>query len=864
MDVDPEDGAARDDRKMFDSRVILAIDNYRSTNPEVFGEKLGTRAAPKLLHILLSTHSPTGTVPDEETCDEHIIFAPNLLSKLSKAYRNKSFFELLNDVDVRPLTGTTSQVGGGLPASRSIRGLQDAFEEPYQGATHKLLIETLNDYWQSSAGMARPYNLSLSVIQSSGMGKSRMVAEASLSIFTIPINIREELGHGLKTYPPPDTEFRRYFQGHHAKSDLRLQAEYAIILSVLFTKAAALLETLRFKYKTGAELAYEWAEYLDEGRTDTEVGVNRKVFLDSVVDEARKLKLMELQPDERETQTKLEVLNTRMRKSCDTFVKAMASNDGGAEVKCIIYFDEAHQLTELVPREKNTARSYSPYHNLGTVLSELTEFPVFFIFLSTSSHLQKSAPSPASHPSVRISQGFRLFPPFTELPFDIFAKKVFQSLKGKNKKCSLENVGQTDVMVGFGRSLWYVHHKNWLERGGLSVIPFARDKLMAQGDEVKVFHSRVAALGVRIGITFDNTTQASRITESELVESHMRVVYAIPEHREFMHTGSPSEPILAEAAARCLNDPLDGRGIELQGPEILAQACEKGLLAKGERGELCGRLLVTIAHDIALKQSHSVPKKPSPDPYFHRPVPVVDFLKALFAKPFDAMVLEAKSVTAKADIPDLQTAFANAYVFFSHFALAKNSEMLSAPNLAVALLRGMALQAKDNQKSIDAVIPVHMRHAAEPISLKSTSVINLQFKNREEAEYCRVSRGITVPDNTMPVISIIFELGDREMGGEGLVTITHETHRETRGSKNKVHPEDHHYEIVAYGCTSKTFAAVSPAIEPHYQSTLAVPTIVEDFPRATKGKSLEAFENLKPFFDGLREFAEWSKQLESD
>ncbi|KAF8325289.1 uncharacterized protein EI90DRAFT_2189690 [Cantharellus anzutake] len=141
----------------------------------------------------------------------------------------------------------------------------------------------------------RPYNLSLSVIQSSGMGKSRMVAEASLSVFTIPINIREELGHGLE-----NTEFRRYFQGHHAKSDLRLQAEYAITLSVLFTKAAALLEKPRFKYKTGAELAYEWAEYLDEGRTDTEVGMNRKVFLDSVVDGARKLKLMELRPDERE------------------------------------------------------------------------------------------------------------------------------------------------------------------------------------------------------------------------------------------------------------------------------------------------------------------------------------------------------------------------------------------------------------------------------------------------------------------------------------------------------------------------------------------------------------------------------------
>ncbi|KAF8324295.1 uncharacterized protein EI90DRAFT_3075735 [Cantharellus anzutake] len=758
--------------------------------------------------------------------------------------------------------GLTNQESGGLP------GLQSAFQEPYRGETHKLLIETLNKYSQPSGygPSHRPYNLSLSVIQSSGMGKSRMVHEAAHSVFTIPINIREEFGPVLKSYPPPDEEFRHYFQEHDTKSDLRLQAEYAIILGVLFTKAAELLEKPIFEHKTGTALASEWANYLNEGQTSTEVGTNRKKFLDSVVDRARQLQSAELgvpRQNEKEAQRKLHLLIPWMQDSCRKFIKAISSDDGRAEdVKCIVYFDDAHQLTE--PVSPNNARRYSPHHNFGTVLSELAYSPVFFIFLSTSSHPPEFNPFPASHPSVRVAQGLRLSPPFTELPFDIFVDKVFENLESQKKNRSLENVGQTGVMAGFGRGLWYVYHKNWLEQKELPVISFARDKLIAEGNEAEVFHSLIAALGIRIGIIFDIILQASRTMESKLVESHMRVVYAIPEHREFMHAGSPSEPILAEAAARHLNDPSNGSTIEIQGPEILAQAREKGLLAKGEHGELCGRLLVTIAHDIALRQKHSLPKEFLPDPYFHRPVHVLDFLKALFAKQFETVILDAHSVTAKADVPDLKTAFANAYIFFSHFALAKNSEMLSAPNLAVALLRGMALQAEDNEGSIDAIIPVHMGHPTESISPESTSAINLQFRNRKEADPCRVFRPITVPDEEMPVISIIFELGARKIGEAGLVTITEEIPRNSCSSGNKLHWDDHHYEIVAYGCISETFAAIPSAVQPHYQSVLVARTIVEDFPRAGNDKSLRAFENLKPFFDGLQEPVIRAEQLESE
>ncbi|KAF8340712.1 uncharacterized protein EI90DRAFT_2101962 [Cantharellus anzutake] len=762
-------------------------------------------------------------------------------------------------------------------------GLRSAFEEPYRGTRPSLFINTLKSYWGSSRGpdsSGEPYNWSISVIQSSGMGKSRMVEQAARSIFTIPINIREDIGSLFRSaqcfiadsifvmtlispaYPPPDEAFRQYFESHQSKTDHCLQAEYAIILALLFEHATKLLNGPTFnnnkkKKKTGAALALEWTDYLNKGRTDAEVGNNRKNFLDSVAAEAVELRASTLGMAQDSAHGSP---IGRMKVSCSRFVEALPGEAG--ELKCIVYFDEAHRLTEPVsPDQQKVTRTRSPYHNLGIVLAELTDCAIFFVFLSTSSHLQKLAPSPASHPSVRVAQGRRLFPPFTELPFDVFENEVLESLKRDRKNPSLENMCQPSIMVGFGRSLWYVHHKNWVERKGRPVIPFAGEKLIAQGDETRVFHSQVAALGVRIGITFDMTTQASKVMAAELVESHMRVVYAIPQHREFMHSGTPSEPVLAAAAALYLND---DHGIETRGPEVLAQACGKGLLAKGERGELCGRLLVTIAHDLALTQKYQKVTYNPNDARFHQPVPVLEFLQALFAQPFHETILNAHSVTARDGVPTLGKAFAKSYICFSHFALAKDTEMLTAQNLAVALRRGMALQAKDNQDSIDAVIPVHMGPTSTTILPESTSAINLQFKNRKRAVPCHVDRSITVPEISMPVISIIFEFGYERAATDSLVTIhTKATHLTTRSSVGEMLPDDHHYQITAYGCTSETFQAVSPDVENLYPSILAAQSILEDFPRAKSKENLQALEDLKPYFGGVLESKkrseEWAK-----
>ena len=132
----------------------------------------------------------------------------------------------------------------------------------------------------------------------------------------------------------------------------------------------------------------------------------------------------------------------------------------------------------------------------------------------------------------------------------------------------------------------------------MSIIRLAMAKLNPKQDFNDEL-AQLACLAFRIGLDFDASREIGRTTEIQLVESYMRIIFAVPNHREYMRAGTPSEPILAEAAALLLNARTN-RMQELA-PTILNVAFERGFLARGERGELVARLLWTLAHDQAAR-----------------------------------------------------------------------------------------------------------------------------------------------------------------------------------------------------------------------------------------------------------------------
>ncbi|KAH7334560.1 hypothetical protein B0J17DRAFT_734066 [Rhizoctonia solani] len=822
--------------------VILARIEEKRLVGHFSSDQLSLADCIPLLEIVLSVYSSSSSL-DSEQCDAYIVDHFDLIRPLRDAYASNSFSNLINHPSIRSLIDETQDMDME-PApleSRNIKGsLQAAFTVAYQGDGHRVFIEVLNSY-----------------------------------------SLSDHLA-----YPPSDGELRQYLEDHEGKSDKLLQAEYAILLKHMFNEAKSRVPAVVGDRK-GSDLARAWTDYLGIGQSDTSIGKNRINFYKSAVAATRKeiigiseqvranTRYHAVQPttdyprqmpessgqvqfySELKAPVSLRKLFRNMRQSAAEMLEVVAPGHSSRKNACFVYFDEAHNLTKP-PRVIEGVRYRSPYHNLGAVLAELSKLPIFFIFLSANTHLQQLAPPASHHPSARAFQGSYLIPPFTELPFDVFTTEMFAKMKESKQLRSLANACTTQVMSNMGRPLWFAHHTQWLNSPQSDqkldhVIEFAMQKLTANIAPEHVSQSEVAALSMRIGITFESKTHACREMESRLVEAHMRVMYAIPEHWEYILSGSSSEPVLAEAAARYLNK-VSKDGIAISGPRILSDNCRNGFVAWGEQGGLCGRLLMTIAHDIAVTATPDQISESlkDPDVIFHRPVPVLAFLRALFADRHHGTILEATPLTDKTG-EKLQDAFKEAFVSFSHFVRAGDYAMLEAESLRTALFRGMAIQATDNKESMNAVIPIHMGHITSSIITKTTSAINLQFKNRKRALPCSVDRSITVPDFEQPVISIVFELGEElpklKKAELSQLVQSHnvdplETGNEDSDSESAPHPDDHHYSFVARGCGPKTYKVIPEEATTYYDIILASGGLKDDFPRAKHKASWSAVQSL--------------------
>lgn len=103
----------------------------------------------------------------------------------------------------------------------------DAWSVDFEGKNHELLVECLRSMNrgrnEEERKKGRLYRNFTSIVQSSGMGKSRTVDEASKIVFTLPFNIRDSKENGTSLsksfvsfilsslaahYPPPDSNVR--------------------------------------------------------------------------------------------------------------------------------------------------------------------------------------------------------------------------------------------------------------------------------------------------------------------------------------------------------------------------------------------------------------------------------------------------------------------------------------------------------------------------------------------------------------------------------------------------------------------------------------------------------------------------------
>jgi len=240
-------------------------------------------------------------------------------------------------------------------------------------------------------------------------------------------------------------------------------------------------------------------------------------------------------------------------------------------------------------------------------------------------------------------------------------------------------------------------------------MELARRKLVARSDSTEFgslsANARLAVVSTRLLLDFEPARFSARRTEEELVASHMRIAFSVPQHREFMRTGTPSEPILAEAAAQIMNMP----GFDTLA--ILNQYLEDGLAPKGERGELVGRVLDILAIDSVITTEHQ-PSSSTDEIKYSKPISVISYLTHLFPDDVHRDILDStpsnpRNIASQWRTIKLRDAFKDAYIHVTHYAKAGDNSVLEGKHLWAHWARGIAFQLMPGTDLSDRMLPIH-------------------------------------------------------------------------------------------------------------------------------------------------------------
>ena len=370
----------------------------------------------------------------------------------------------------------------------------------------------------------------------------------------------------------------------------------------------------------------------------------------------------------------------------------------------------------------------------------------------------------------------------------------------------------------------------------------------------------LSALSIRLLLEFEPWWDDARARESALVAGHMRCCYSVPKHRRYLRSGTPSEPVLAEAAARIMNKfpcPV----------ENLKGFLENGLISKGERGELVAQLLLTLAHDQALLSdlAHDLV-------IYSQPVPVINFLKKLISRKHLEGILQSQPANVFKG-QTLEEAFQDARLNFTHFVKAGESRIISDEIAWMGLARGMAFVCANGEEAIDLVIPILLWD--KPLSRFVVSAIFFQFKNRVSKKRVNTIDAAKLgfftpaksgePDkvkcyNIPPYITIVMNLGvvqhlsmsktggkERSQGKPPPVQTEPGPTRgqPQRGKTNKeVHPR---YAITITGCSNEVYGVIGSGTEASFAQMLSMYDLLNEHPRPDK-KYQDAVLRMKPFW----------------
>ncbi|RXW21500.1 hypothetical protein EST38_g4358 [Candolleomyces aberdarensis] len=651
-----------------------------------------------------------------------------------------------------------------------------------QSGVEFLALKTVRDQWAANVPLQADYANFVTVCQSSGTGKSRMVDELGQYIFTIPFNVRADEGGGA--YPLPDEEVRDYLAPTVSYEEAYIQ-RCQIFFSTLFRAISGFLIRCKGEGSLSAlQLAHVWRLFLGE---------NRGTFYSELVERSRQIartggdyvgpeapfaQLQALvsseQLDPQQSFSNLPVVANLSKDKLHSYISNGKENAENAKkaldtrqipvnhgLKVVIYFDEAHTLLKasyVEQEDEPTAETTktvdddlkptvgmrkSMYHHILSVLNTLKEYGFFAIFLSTSSRIRILAPPPSQASSARQTDDRAPLAPITEIAFDCHPDlSAGIALNQKLSTCR-----SIEFMAKFGRVLFWA-----LLEGSYTpaqVLNLAKNKIAGYQYRASDASLRkpeedgtLACLDLRLSFDYDLRRDPLDGKEERLVENHMRLCYSVPTQCAYLWSGYSSEPLLAEET-----------------------------------------------HAATIRNCKPDVASSSPDPKWP---------------------------------PSFSEALGRGWIRFTHFGKLGDSTCgVSQMGLYAAFVRGMAYIGKPNQGNSDVIIPVCLAKS-DDFSPQDMTAIFVQFKARKvkgghRHDYTAEDlEAFPECDRALPYCTLLMELGiPPKCRSAKTVGSSQELRRKERRENSKPHLR---YNIRAFGSTSNIYKPIEREHQDDYHN----------------------------------------------
>ncbi|KAI0253843.1 hypothetical protein BJV78DRAFT_133573 [Lactifluus subvellereus] len=550
-----------------------------------------------------------------------------------------------------------------------------------------------------------------SIVQSSGMGKSRLVDEFSKVHFLIPIILRKKGSNG---FPPPDDivrDFLTQFDSYDQKMQEKSYTRACHFLFSLFVCTKDMITTLGADNKK--DRIVKFREFMSEEQRFGREGENRRNFYAGVVSQAKKAIDDRLEtPSEKKLLGAFETLRGCVCDGCPPKGKPPLAD-------VFIAFDEAHQLTE--PWDNGSTLFESNYTELQQVLRIFSTASLFTFFVSTNPEISQFAMPRTIDPFDRILQGrFHTPRPFIELGFDqlMWNRKILDEYK------TLEEVASSECIVHMGRPLWGTMYDYGDDKVRQHLIFFAIQKLLGSPIvSADTTHQRYAVLSHRLALDINTTAYISPSPSDagetlEQMRNHMRVCVDIGEGNETIRGIASSEPILSEAASYVTRRQFD-----------LANALSDVLhefSIQGDRGELLVAAFFTWARDTVMLE------RPLPPLEFCRDFSVEELFSCLFSEEIvESIFNHTPSIgPLKAKQRTFGEVASSANMHFSHFIRPQEQEVILRQYLLAFIARGAAVFSADCQADFNAIFPY--LYGSTDLDDKHVGFIIVQVKNDSE------------------------------------------------------------------------------------------------------------------------------------